>query len=1561
MVSKFTSLNRTALFRTNSFRWASTYLFLIAMILGGAGNAYAQPIFTQCMDSNVTLPQGGAPLVLDNTSIPMLLNVMATSTNGLTYSAVPSMLECSDIPLSPVSVTVTATDNAGQIATCIIDVTVADGGPLASCIMAPTLTLNGGTGTIRAEDFDDGNSGACTDTTLLISDDGGATFFPFLTFDCNDFMMSPIPITFQVTDANMMTATCMTMLTLQDGAPTLTDCPMDMTVNVDTATCDQTVSIVPPTGMDNCANAGIFTRVTVSNPNVNLNNTASGGVLGNPNGVDIASFPVGTTTITYTLEDNAGNVVAPICEVDISVVDNQPPTIVCPTTTQTLFFASCNLAADTIPNYIGLSTPSDNCSSTNITTQFPAPGTLISTLNPMDQDTFIVTITVADTEASAMCTFTVTLEERDPIPDTDPLAPVNINCGSVIVPAPFALNFCGDTIYGIPDLGTLFSGIPGDTSSYEFTTSAGVNWSYIDNNAVTIQNQNIVLGIDMDPPTIVCKNDTVFLQGTSAVTDVDSIVVSFTDICGIDTTSLSVSKLTFDCDDLGTNQVFVSISDINGNADTCIATVTVIDNTPPVLFNALTFSQQISCAATVDTTGLNVFATDNCSTPPTINFTNFDGQGNNPAFSNFYNYTIQNTFTATDQSGNSSSRRATFFVRDLNVPVFAAGLSTNDTLSVGQNCEATASINFTTNEVFDSCAAFPFLDLSFTLVDNNGITLETGTGAFSRDLMPGIYTITYTATDPSSNQSIPFVRTYTVIDDTAPVVSCNSGTVTIGLPNSGSIAIIGQLIDLIDNNSFDNCTSSNDLVRTVTLLDGSPAVFTCDDISTTPIGIRLTVTDTTNGTFNSCTSSVIIQDNIAPQINCVDSISVSLDANGQAIISSAMIDNGTLDDCGGSVMLGVSPMVLDTSNLGQAVNVTLTATDQSGNFSTCVAVVTVTPPPTCFQVGQVSGNAGDTISIPVTVTDFVNVSSFQFALALDSTEVADFVGISNINPQIQNLLFPQLIETDTFISNIDSSMVVMDINGLDSTVYDTTFAFRYDQISLVYVSMGMPAVPANLPDGAIAFNIDLILMGELLDFASIIALPNDIVTPPEIVYEFGNNTANAVLIDEEPCINPNGDGVVNISNLVIAGQVITESGFGFPVNLVDVDLQDLLQGQTVVRQDQTGPDGTYSMVVGTNSDYRIIPRKDIFWGNGISIRDVAAIQRHAVGNEFLDSPYKKIAADLSNDGLITGGDALILNIFLSTGLTSNEPTTNTSWRFVREDLVLSNTPNAILPSAFTNPSSSAEFITILNINSDTLNNNFIGVKIGDVAGPFADPQQLNETGDSRSEDNLIFTLQDEALTAGEVYNLTFNAKNFDQLVGYQYILNYDPAVLRYVGNETLELDGFTTVGTTLTSEGRLVLTWYTGGVPITKEIEAALFNLSFEALEDAGTIQSLLSITELGDNFAAVAFNEADEPRDVKLEFTHNTISNKDFHLYQNTPNPFRGETVIGFDLPAEAAGTLDIMDVSGKLIKSYGDTFQKGYNQITVPASDLPAVGVLYYQLKTEEFTAIKKMILID
>jgi hypothetical protein len=84
------------------------------------------------------------------------------------------------------------------------------------------------------------------------------------------------------------------------------------------------------------------------------------------------------------------------------------------------------------------------------------------------------------------------------------------------------------------------------------------------------------------------------------------------------------------------------------------------------------------------------------------------------------------------------------------------------------------------------------------------------------------------------------------------------------------------------------------------------------------------------------------------------------------------------------------------------------------------------------------------------------------------------------------------------------------------------------------------------------------------------------------------------------------------------------------------------------------------------------------------------------------------------------------------------------------------------------------------------------------------------------------------------------------------------------------------------------------------------------------------------------------------------------FELLQNEPNPFVEETVIGFNLPEAGNYTLTIFDVTGKVVKVVTAEGQKGYNAETLTRNDISS-GVMYYQLESGEYTATKKMIIIE
>jgi len=126
------------------------------------------------------------------------------------------------------------------------------------------------------------------------------------------------------------------------------------------------------------------------------------------------------------------------------------------------------------------------------------------------------------------------------------------------------------------------------------------------------------------------------------------------------------------------------------------------------------------------------------------------------------------------------------------------------------------------------------------------------------------------------------------------------------------------------------------------------------------------------------------------------------------------------------------------------------------------------------------------------------------------------------------------------------------------------------------------------------------------------------------------------------------------------------------------------------------------------------------------------------------------------------------------------------------------------------------------------------------------------------------------------------------------------------------------------------------------------------AISEALTVNS--SIT------AAEAYTKDGSLLDVNLEFIgENGEAVADFTLYQNQPNPFKSETLIGFNLPTEGAATLKIYDVSGKILRLIEGDYAKGYNEVSINRSELAGSGVLYYTLETANDSATKKMIIIE
>ncbi|MBI5402879.1 MAG: T9SS type A sorting domain-containing protein [Ignavibacteriae bacterium] len=84
------------------------------------------------------------------------------------------------------------------------------------------------------------------------------------------------------------------------------------------------------------------------------------------------------------------------------------------------------------------------------------------------------------------------------------------------------------------------------------------------------------------------------------------------------------------------------------------------------------------------------------------------------------------------------------------------------------------------------------------------------------------------------------------------------------------------------------------------------------------------------------------------------------------------------------------------------------------------------------------------------------------------------------------------------------------------------------------------------------------------------------------------------------------------------------------------------------------------------------------------------------------------------------------------------------------------------------------------------------------------------------------------------------------------------------------------------------------------------------------------------------------------------------FALYQNYPNPFNPSSNIRYQIANSSYTTLKIYDVLGKEVATLvNEKLQPGTYEVTFGGDNLSS-GVYFYQLKTENFTKTKKMLLV-
>jgi hypothetical protein len=467
---------------------------------------------------------------------------------------------------------------------------------------------------------------------------------------------------------------------------------------------------------------------------------------------------------------------------------------------------------------------------------------------------------------------------------------------------------------------------------------------------VTDENDNsssataIVTVEDDLAPTVLTHNITVQLNtaGTASITPAMIDDGSF-DNCEIDSSTLDISS--FDCSNLGDNIVTLTITDASDNSSSETAVITVEDVSNPVAqVQDITVQLDANGQASISASDVDNASSDNCGiVSSTLDISTFD-------CSNVGANSV--TLSVQDSNGNSSSATAVVTVEDNLDPI----VETQDiTIQLDANGGASISVSDVDNGSTDNCGLVSSA-LDISSFDCSSV---------------GDNTVTLTLTDASGNNASA-TAIVTVEDVTDPIVVTQD--ITVQLDANGQVTISATDID---NGSTDNCSIESSTLDVLS--------FDCSNLGDNPVS--LTVTDA-SGNSNSATAVVTVEDTTDP-VAVTEDINLELDANGQATITAADVDNGSGDNCG-TVSLSLDVTNFDCSDLGNNT-VTLTVQDAEGNQSSATAVVTVQDNLDPVAVAQdITVQLDANGQATITATDIDNGSSDNCGIVSSMLDVTSF-------------------------------------------------------------------------------------------------------------------------------------------------------------------------------------------------------------------------------------------------------------------------------------------------------------------------------------------------------------------------------------------------------------------------------------------------------------------------------------------------------------------------------------------------------------------------------------------
>lgn len=436
----------------------------------------------------------------------------------------------------------------------------------------------------------------------------------------------------------------------------------------------------------------------------------------------------------------------------------------------------------------------------------------------------------------------------------------------------------------------------------------------------------------------------------------------------------------------------------------------------------------------------------------------------------------------------------------------------------------------------------------------------------------------------------------------------------------------------------------------------------------------------------------------------------------------------------------------------------------------------------------------------------------------------------------------------------------------------------------------------------------------------------------------------------------------------------------------DMPLQLSKTGVSPVTSTTLSTGGAYNVDKGIflpqNTIAKVAPTRNgagyLVPSQGLSVSDLIKMQQHILGTSLLPKPYARIAADVTNNGLIQDDDkSQIQQVIL--GNISSFPSVP-SWRMVPvfglQDPVFSSeftsdpftaiwTYNSIYLGynlAATGGTKTYFDDLEINLNNPNINQSstfsFQAIKSGDVN--FS--AQVNSTNTFRSGDfqpelrkGEKYSLQPstgDCLDVGKVYAVSIAAQGRNLINGYQMGIKFDPNQIKVSGvdkgsDNYFSLDNF---NLKKLKEGELRTVWldFEKNETIQVNEKKDLFKIIATPQVRVCNLSQVFSLDD--EALENLFYDKNSQLIDVELMISAQELKKNDVNndiLINVFPNPTSREINFEVNIQAKTKINITLRDSFGKTV-ALNKTIDAGSNKVIL-TDELQSLspGIIYYALQ--------------